>query len=109
MTPDPTLRADLMAFLAAGARKGKRVRLRTKDYRPMCGHFFPWAGLGLRDVADQCGADCESGQKYCFEHRQEYEEKRQEMARGKVWFHDDTLQILRAYRFLRRRANRVAA
>lgn len=46
MTPDPTLRADLIAFLADGAHNGKRVRLRTKDYRPMCGYFFPWAGLG---------------------------------------------------------------
>lgn len=87
MTPDPALRADLMAFLAAGARNGKRVRLRTKDYRPMCGHFFPWAGLGVRDVADQCGADCEPGKSYCFEHRREYQEKRGKVQKRKSLFH----------------------
>lgn len=102
MIPDPTLRADLMAYLAANARDGKRVILRTPDYRPMCGHVSPLTG-------ERCGADCNDGQRYCFDHRREYEEKRKPAKFSDVWFHDDTKQILRAYRFLRRRANQVAA
>lgn len=101
MTPDPTLRADLMAFLAAGAP----IILSTPDYAPMCSRRTLLPKL-FADQPMLCGADCQPGQHHCLDHRREYEEKRQKYQKNSARFHDDTLQILRAYRFLRRRANR---
>lgn len=95
---DPTLRRDLISFLA---EKG-RVVLRTPDFRPMCGRRNRLTGI-------RCGADCVPGQGYCFECRQEYEANRNNPKLSVICFHDDTTQILRAYRFLRRQANREAA
>lgn len=36
MTPDPELRADLIAFLAAADARGEEVTLRTPDYPDLC-------------------------------------------------------------------------
>ena len=96
---DPTLRADLIAFLENS--KG-RVRLSTPDYVPMCSAVLP--------CGERCGADRDlPGQGYCRECRQSYRGDRLAAARNKFSFHDDAKQVLRAYRFLRRRANQAEA
>jgi len=93
MTPDPTLRADLIAFLA---NTRGRIRISTPDYRPMCTGYLP--------SFVQCGADRDlTSSRYCAECRRDY----RAFGRQRLdTFHDDEKQILRAYRLLRRRAAR---